>query len=258
MVQVYHHSQRVVKHPDYVNYARYPRVAYETIVGEAIQIEETLVRCGVSPTTNSRIAKYRRIIEEFTKKAAARQLSANFDWVLLHQALCEISQFGTIIKTLMQPPISQEWSFRLAQLVSGQVLPQSEMEQSRARDAQFELNIAAHCRAAGYAIESKEPDVLVRDSTGDFGIAAKRPKSAKTLERHIRKASKQIQKSGVDGIVAVDLSLIHNPENKILLTKKPEEGIKVVQTAADTFVELNKKRIRSLAKIPNVFGLLSI
>lgn len=253
---MHHHRQRVVKHPDHFNYARYPRVAYEKMISEANQIEEALVRCGISSVTNSRVAKYRKIIKEFANKATTGQLSTNFDWVLLHQALCEISQFAIIVKTLLQPPISHEWSSRLAQLVSGRVLPQSEIQQSRARDLQFELNIAAHCRAAGYVVESKEPDVLVRGQKEDFGIAVKRPKSSKTLERHIRKASEQIQKSGMDGLVAVDLSLIHNPENKILLTQKPEEGIEAVQAAADRFVELNKNRVRSFVKVPNVFGLV--
>ena len=227
------------------------------MVNEAKRIEEALICCGISPTANSRVTKYRKIIEEFTSKATAGKLPNHFDWILFHQALCEISQLTTIVEALLQPPILHEWSSRLAQLVSGQVLPQSETEQSGARDLQFELNIAAHCRTAGYIVEPKEPDVLVRDSEKVFGIAAKRPKSPKTLERHIRKANKQIQSSGMDGLVAIDLSLIHNSENKILLTQKSDDGIKIVQKAADSFVELNKRRIRSLVKVPNTFGLIA-
>ena len=57
--------------------------------------------------------------------------------------------------------------------------------------------------------------------------------------------------------MAIDLSLIHNSENKILLTQKSDDGIKIVQKAADSFVELNKRRIRSLVKVPNTFGLIA-
>ena len=252
-----HSRQRIVKQPDRFDYDRYPRVAYEKMVGKAKRIEEAVVRCGISPTTNSRITKYRKCIEEFTTKAMAGELPAHFDWILFHQALCEISQLKTIVEALLHVPISHEWTSRLAELVSGHVLPQSEAEQSRARDLQFELNVAAHCRAAGYVVEPKEPDVLVRSSKEAFGIAVKRPKSPKTLERHIRKASKQIQRSGMDGLVAIDLSLIHNPENKILLAQKSEDGINAVRRAADGFVEMNKSRIRSLVKIPDVFGLVA-
>ena len=257
MVQMHHHRLRVLKHPDHFDYDRCPRVAYEKILAEAKRVEGALVRCGICPTLNSRVTKYRKVVEEFINKAAAGEMPVCFDWILFHQALCEISQFATIVEALLRPPFSDEWSLRLARLVSGQVLPQNEPDQTTARDLQFELNVAVHCRAAGYIVEPKEPDVLVRGSEGVFGIAAKRPKSAKTLERHIRKASKQIQSSGVDGLVAIDLSLIHNPGNRILLTQKPEEGIAAVRRAVDGFAKMNIKRIRSLVKTPNVFGLVA-
>jgi hypothetical protein len=257
MVQVCHSRERIVKHPDHFDYDHYPRVAYAKMAFEAKRIEGALVRCGISPNLNSRVTKYRKIIEEFTNKATAGELRARFDWILLHQALCEIGQLKTIVEALLQPPILREWSSRLAQLVSGQALPQNEVDQSAARDLQFELNIAAHCRAAGYIVEPKEPDVLVHGSEGVLGIAVKRPKSAKRLERHIHKASKQIQSSGVDGLVAIDLSLIHNPGNRILLTQKPEEGIAAVRRAVDGFAKMNINRIRSLVKTPNVFGLVA-
>lgn len=257
MVQVRHSRQRVVKHPDHFDYDRYPRVAYEKMASEAKQIEDALVRCGISPNASSRVTKYRKIIEAFINKATEEKLPARFDWILLHQALCEISQLKLIVETLLQPPILRAWSSRLAQLVSGQALPQNEAKQSAARDLQFELNIAAHCRATGYLVEPKEPDVRVSGSKEVFGIAAKRPKSAKTLERHIRKASKQIQRSGMDGLVAIDLSLIHNPENRILLTQRPEEGVDAVRRAADGFARMNMERVRSLVKVPDVFGLVA-
>jgi hypothetical protein len=142
------------------------------------------------------------------------------------------------------------------ELVSGQTLPQNEREQSKSRDIQFELCVAAHCRTAGYLVEPKEPDVLVHDPNGNFGIAAKRPKSPKTLERHIRKGSQQIHASGMPGLVAIDLSLIHNRANGIQLIRKQEQGIEAVQIVADHFIKSNSGSIRSLVKVPDVFGVV--
>jgi hypothetical protein len=178
------------------------------------------------------------------------------DWRLLHQAIFEVGQIETIVEEFLKPPISPEWRSRVLQLISGQTLPQTEKEQSKARDIQFELFVAARCRASGYSVEPKEPDILVRDEFGDFGIAAKRPKSPKTLEHHVRKGSHQIDGSGMPGILAIDLSLIHNPKNKILLFDKQGDDIKVVQQIADHFIQLNNRRIRSMVNQPNVFGLV--
>jgi hypothetical protein len=245
-----------MKHPDHFDFVRRPIVAYEKIIKDANRIEERLTDSGVSPSSNSRISRYRKIIESFLDIATGRQRQTHMDWRLLHQAIFEVGQIETIIEEFLKPPISPEWRSRVSELISGQTLPQTEKEQSKARDIQFELFVAARCRAAGYLVEPKEPDILVKDEHRDFGIAAKRPKSPKTLERRIRKGSHQIDDSGMPGILAIDLSLIHNPENKILLFDKPGDDIEFVQRIADHFIQLNSRRIRSMVKLPNVFGVL--
>jgi hypothetical protein len=245
-----------MKHPDHFDFVRRPLVAYEKIIKDAKRIEERLAHSGVSPASNSRIVRYRKIIELFLNIATGRQLQTHMDLRLLHQAIFEVGQIETIVEEFLKPPVSSEWRSRVLELISGQPLPQTEKEQSKARDIQFELFVAARCRASGYLVEPKEPDILVQDEHGNFGIAAKRPKSPKTLERRIRKGSHQIDDSGMPGILAIDLSLIHNPENKILLFDKQGDDIEIVQRIADRFVQLNSRRIRSMVKLPNVFGIV--
>jgi hypothetical protein len=245
-----------MKHPDHFDFVRRPLVAYEKIIKDAKRIEERLAQSGASPALNSRISQYRKIIESFLDIATGRQRQTHMDWCLLHQAIFEVGQIETIVEEFLKPPVSPEWRSRVLELISGRSLPQTEKEQSKARDIQFELFVAARCQASGYLVEPKEPDILVRDECGDFGIAAKRPKSPKTLERHIRKGSHQIDGSGLPGIVAIDLSLIHNPENKILLFDKQGDDIEIVQRIADRFVQLNSHRIRSMVKLPIVFGVV--
>src|ERR1035437_4106100 len=245
-----------MKHPDHFDLVRLPVVAYEKIIQDAKRIEERFAQSGVSTALNSRISQYRKIIESFLDIATGRLRQSHMDWGLLHQAIFEVEQIQTIVEEFLKPPLSPEWRPRVLELISGRPLPQTEKEQSKARDIQFELFIAASCRASGYLVEPKEPDVLVRGECGDFGIAAKRPKSPKTLERHIRKGSHQINDSGMPGILAIELSLIHNPQNNILLSDTQGDGIEILRRIADRFVELNSRRIRSLIKFPNVFGLV--
>lgn len=246
-----------MKHPDRFDLARYPVVAYTEAIKDAKRIEEKLISYGIPSVSQSRIAKYRKVLEDFVDMSAPNNRRRTFSVPLLLQALFEISQMTVIVDGLMNPPVSSAWASRIAELVSGHLLPQTEIGKSKSRDIQFELFIAASCHRAGFSVEPKEPDVLVRDGLGSFGIAVKRPKSQKTLERHIRKGSQQVLRTGTNGLLAIDLSLIHNPRNEIQLTGTREESVKAVQKVANRFVELNCVRIRSLVKTPNVFGVIA-
>jgi hypothetical protein len=73
---------------------------------DARRIEEKLDQCGISPERNSRITRYRKIIEEFTSKAATRHWPSGFDWLILHQALFEIGQLAVIVDELLKFPVS--------------------------------------------------------------------------------------------------------------------------------------------------------
>jgi cyclopropane fatty-acyl-phospholipid synthase-like methyltransferase len=78
-MQMHHHRLRVLKHPDHFDYDRCPRVAYEKILAEAKRVEGAFVRCGICPTLNSRVTKYRKVVEEFINKAAAGEMPVCFN-----------------------------------------------------------------------------------------------------------------------------------------------------------------------------------
>ena len=196
------------------------------------------------------------MVEEFTAAASSDGRLECLDWVLFHQALFEIHQLAVIAEEILKPPIPADWISRIQAVVSGHPLPQLESDRTHARNIQFELYVAACCRRAGYVIEPKEPDILVHAQSGNFGIAAKRPKSAKSLERHIRKGSRQIQESTAEGILALDLTVIHNPKNQIQVISTKENATETVQRVADLFVERNRRRICCMVTQPNIFGLL--
>jgi hypothetical protein len=60
----------------------------------------------------------------------------------------------------------------------------------------------------------EEPDVTCFLDGTKYGLAAKRLKNIQNLQQRIRKAVKQIQCSGLPGLILLDLSLAFNPENR--------------------------------------------
>ena len=106
-------------------------------------------------------------------------------------------------------------------LLNDSVLPQDDRRNSPGRDAQFELYLAAVCQRAGLApVEFEEPDILCTVDGMTMAIAAKRLKSntPQALEKHVRKAANQIMLANHPGIVALDLSLAKNQENRPIVS----------------------------------------
>jgi len=197
-------------------------------------------------------------LEKFVSKNAADSKSpANLERPLFHQALFEINQMSKVVEILLMQTSSSRWLPRIRTLISGHFSPQTEKQNTAARDIQFELYVAACCCNGGFEIEPNEPDILVHDFAGDFGIAAKRPKSKKTLEKNIRKGSNQIVASGMDGILAIDLSLVGNSKNEIRTVESREEAGNPVRKVVNDFMEKDCATVRSsFVKLPNVFGIL--
>lgn len=95
------------------------------------------------------------------------------------------------------------------------ILPQNDFDNSPGRDLQFELYIASVCKNAGFMpVEFEEPDILCSLNNEKYSIAAKRIKNTSRLEKHIKKATKQITQRGLSGIIAIDIAFALNPGNK--------------------------------------------
>jgi len=99
-------------------------------------------------------------------------------------------------------------------LLKDSALPQMDREESPGRDAQLEVYLAALCQSAGMVpVDLEEPDITCHAEGVKFGIAAKRLKSLDQVRKHVKKAADQVSKSGLPGIVVLDLSLAWNREN---------------------------------------------
>ncbi|WP_174991993.1 hypothetical protein [Burkholderia arboris] len=76
---------------------------------------------------------------------------------------------------------------------------------SAGRDKLFEYYVGARFNAAGCSIRYDEPDVICNYKNIEFGVAAKRFR-VENLQQHIKKARNQIEKSGLPGVIALDVT----------------------------------------------------
>ncbi len=135
-----------------------------------------------------------------------------------HRLLIEVEDLADIVTTLSTPPATAGWKERVRESLSGNFLRTEEVNHSRARDIQFELILAAQLRKCGYATAFQEPDVIATIEDTRIGIAAKRPRSRQKLQKVAKEAARQVIKTDTQGIVAIDVTVVANPDDRHLAT----------------------------------------
>jgi hypothetical protein len=115
---------------------------------------------------------------------------------------------------LAQVHTSTAYRGLLKRLVHDSILPQKDRENSPGRDAAFEIYVAGVCTAAQLLpVAFEEPDVTCSLDGTKYALAAKRLKNIQNLQKRISKAAEQIDRSGLIGIIVVDLGPAFNPNN---------------------------------------------
>ena len=221
-----------------------------------MSIVETAVReKGYSIHPQSRLAIYRRHLE-FAERAD-RSHGARLVGMLpvLHQARHELEQLYLIVSELTRPPALDNLDGPMHKLLAGHALPQAETH-AISRDTQFELYIAAVFRRAGYKVRLDEPDVILQVRGSTVGIAAKRPKTPKKIERRLREARNQIERVGKPGIVAIDVSVVQNPRNGIIVVDHPDELYLPTKASADALLDSNRDMVMSAVAGTHTFGII--
>lgn len=121
---------------------------------------------------------------------------------------------------------------KLREYVKGTLAGRKETHSSRKpADTAFELRIGALFSAAGYDVAfTRNADLEIDDSGRKIFVECKRPSSQMTIERGIKEAFDQVSRrcneSDFDGpqygIVAISMTKIRNPDQKLLLVKDKE------------------------------------
>jgi hypothetical protein len=143
---------------------------------------------------------------------------------LAFEAERDLQLLGLVLHQFGDHPPPGRFRQLLHDAVSDSVLPQQDRELSPGRDAAFELFVGAVCHSAGLApVTWDEPDVTCVWNGVTYGLAAKRIKSARKLEKNIRDARKQIGRASLPGIIVLDTSLAFNPNNARIEAAIPDD-----------------------------------
>jgi hypothetical protein len=151
------------------------------------------------------------------------------NWHIFIQSLKDVQEYWFIIEILgeriLQPPFLDGFTRSLLDSTH----PMDSGESTPGRDRQFELFLAAIVARAGLTLdrlESAGADWIIIAPSKRWSLEAKRIKNLNKLEKHIRKAAKQIDTSQIGGVIAVDISLAVNPECSQLYKFVPDSEIK--------------------------------
>jgi hypothetical protein len=235
---------------------RFTYNSFDENLHEIQQVYEQFERLGVPTVPSSRINSYRAAFESLKRAAAEeRRLDLSLAEMMLH-ATVELAQLKTIIKAATAATERTAWDEQLRRLISGMSIPTPGSKHSPAHDFQFETFLAAVAELSGYKVSFDEPDVVVRDGTRVFGIAAKRPRSKRRIEKNCRKAANQIRQSGLPGIVALDVSFALYP-NQCVNTNDLSGGLLFVQAAVSNFLKSYYHDLADACRDDGALGVLA-
>lgn len=211
---------------------------------------------GIPNVPLSRIKAYK---DAFLRLEDAAQGKRPLDLDAAHKIIGTLVPFGqlrTITRAAQTSKQAQAWQKQIRALVSGSPFFKSEnAARPNAHDFQFECFIAAVFELSGYKIGFGEPDVIIECDQYKVAIAAKRPRNIGSIERNCKKAIEQIRRSGLPGIIALDLSEAIYPANYI---KVPDDSIPqtFLKQIVINFVSIYGDKLKETCRNNLVFAVL--
>lgn len=233
---------------------RFSTNTFEQNLRDIHEVYAQFAQLGLATVSSSRINTYRGAFESLKRAKEQGRLNLPLAVQVLH-TLVEFAQLKTIVKAAVASLDRAAWDKQLRRLISGAGSPTPKSKHSPAHDFQFESYVAAVVELSGFSIRFAEPDVVVQNGANSFGIAAKRPSSKRKIEKHCRKAANQISRSGLPGIVALDVSSALYPD-QCVNTNDLAGALTFVQVAANDFVSKNYHMLRDACIDDGVLGIL--
>lgn len=157
------------------------------------------------------------------------------------ESMRDMYQLGLIVEQMEAHRDNPAFRASVQRLLKDSALPQDGGQNTPGRDMQFELYLAAICLKAGLLpVNYAEPDVTCVVGGTKWGIAAKRLKSLLGLGEHVAKGAEQIQKASVPGIVAIDLTMARNQDNRPIVSRLQSQWyVPITQAKNDQFFDEN-------------------
>lgn len=136
---------------------------------------------------------------------------------------------------------------KLSRALCGPISPLDERpKNSEARNAMFELSLAADWKNGGADVELGEPDIQVSFGSTKFLVECKRPFYEHSVRQNIRNAAQQLETAlGLPayedsfGVVAVSLNRVFSAGNRVCCAPEPE-GRAAINNALIELIERNR------------------
>lgn len=171
---------------------------------------EVIQAAGVAISPGSRFDRMRRVFLDSNGQAIQTVLPHDPEFGAAKEALREFSLLEAIFEAAKGTSLLDDRRV-LKRLCKDAVSP-SKAGNTPGRDLQTELLVAATCALGGFSdVLLDEPDVTAILGETKWGIAVKRVKSAAAISDNVRDAAEQIRKSGLPGMVFLDVSVAFNP-----------------------------------------------
>jgi hypothetical protein len=185
-----------------------------TRLEQAEYVVERVELLGISVKPGSRLWKMVRVLRgghlEFDDP----------DCKVALQSMTDLYQLGLIVDHMDDHRADRTFLAKVKTVLKDAALPGEGNDLSPGRDTQFELYLAAVCIRAGLVpVKYDEPDVLCTANGKWFAIAAKRVKSMDRFDERVQDGIDQLARKGFPGIVAVDLTMARNPENRSITSR---------------------------------------
>ena len=237
-----------------VDIERCNTTAFDDNLREIQDVYAQFEQLGIPTVSSSRINTYRDAFESLRQASKEkRRPDLSLATLMLH-TMVEFAQLRTIVKAAMASPERISLNDQLGRLISGTSVPTPLYKHSPAHDFQFESFLGAVAELSGYKVNFAEPDIIVQCDTYTFGIAAKRPRSKRAVEKNCRKAASQIRQSGLPGIIALEMSFALYP-NQCINTNDLAGSLAFIQAAANKFVGDYYHTFRKVCRDDSVLGV---
>jgi len=142
---------------------------------------------------------------------------------------------------------SQALKSKISRALCGPISPLDEQpKNSEARNAMFELSLAADWKNGGADVKLGEPDIHVRFGDTTFLVECKRPFYAHSVRANIRTAAQQLETilatpahEDSFGVIAVSLNRVFSPGNRICCAPEAE-GRRTITASLLELIERNR------------------
>lgn len=220
-------------------------MAYRNVCDIAQQLDDALAwlaAANIRLPVGGRFAKYRATLSQACRARLVgpdrTDVAAQPSLEELYTAICETSDLWQITN-LPQAEIAQH-AAKLQRIIKGEASYIEQEGQDPARDIAFQLVTAALFSRGGATVTLEEPsDVNASLAGTEIFVECKRPTTIPALADRIKKGYTQLGELQAKGLrafclIAIDLTVLINPEFKILRAKtEAQAGVLISQAIHD-------------------------